>query len=245
LTTPLLEFLRRDPDVFRVLPLHNFLPANTASDYALDDVRGYDALAPAGWRRVRSAIGRFGETTILTDAIEPGNLASGGRALDFWNVKYLLLDPRFSVGAEDFNAKRGLDLELVYSGPDGRVFRNRRALPRARLDVPGALELRPESRTAGDSSRVVPGRYVSPRQSIFPGWRASIDGRKIPLSLEPGAPIACRVPAGKHAIEIAYEPLSWSLGVLVSVLAAAGLVVLGWRRPFGGSRDGPAAGSPS
>ncbi|HEX7253851.1 MAG TPA: hypothetical protein VF376_13290, partial [Thermoanaerobaculia bacterium] len=142
LTTPLLEFLRRDPDVFRVLPLHNFLPANTASDYALDDVRGYDALASAGWRRARSAIGRFGETTILSDAIEPGNLASGGHALDFWNVKYLLLDPRFSLGAEDFNAKRGLDLELVYSGPDGKVFRNRRALPRARLDVPGTLALR-------------------------------------------------------------------------------------------------------
>ena len=52
------------------------------------------------------------------------------------------------------------------------------------------------------------------------------------------------MPAGKHAIEIAYEPKSWCLGVLISVLAAAGLLALGWRRPFGGSRDGPAAGSP-
>lgn len=245
-TTPLLEFLRRDPDVFRVLPLHNFLPANTASDYALDDVRGYDALAPAGWRRVRSAMGRFGESSILTDAIEPGNVAPGGRALDFWNVKYLLLDPRFSVGAEDFNAKRGLDVELVYSGPDGKVFRNRRALPRARLDVPGtlALRLRKSDRWIFQAELSRDGAFLL-ANPFFPGWRASIDGRKIPLSLEPGAPIECRVPAGKHAIEIAYEPRSWSFGVLVSVLAAAGLLVLGWRRPFGGSRDGPAAGSPS
>ncbi|HEX7253685.1 MAG TPA: hypothetical protein VF376_12445, partial [Thermoanaerobaculia bacterium] len=80
---------------------------------------------------------------------------------------------------------------------------------------------------------------------FFPGWRVSIDGRRIPLSLEPGAPIACRVPAGKHAVEIAYEPRSWSLGVRVFVLTAAGLVALGWRRPFAGSRDGPAGGSPS
>src|SRR5262249_50669918 len=108
--TPLLEFLERDRGGFRVLPLHNFLPPNAATDCALDDVRGYDALASAGWRRERAAIGRFGETTILPDAMEPRDLAPGGQALDFWNVKYLLLDPRFSAGVDEFRAKRGLDL---------------------------------------------------------------------------------------------------------------------------------------
>jgi hypothetical protein len=38
------------------------------------------------------------------------------------------------------------------------------------------------------------------------------------------------VPAGTHTVEFVYRPLSWRIGWIVSLLAAAGLAVAAWRR---------------
>jgi hypothetical protein len=245
-TTPLIRFLENDRDIFRILPLHNFLPPNSATDYALDDVRGYDALSVAGWRGQRAAIGRFGPTPILSDAIEPWDLAPGGRALDFWNVKYLLLDPRFPDTAETFGSKQGLDLEQVYSGADGRVFQNRRVLPRARLDVPGSVQLigRAANQWRFQVALARPGTFLL-ANPLFPGWRAFLDGRRAALDSHVGAPIALRVPAGRHTLEIVYHPLSWRLGLATFVVSAAALLALAWPRtgPAGARGDGSAANS--
>ena len=115
-STPLLERLRSEPGVFRVLPLHTFLPPESATAYGLEDVRGYDALGPRGWRERRQEIGRFIRTPTVTDVVEPWDLAPGGKGLDFWNVRYLLLHPGFDFGADAFRARLGLDLEEIYLG---------------------------------------------------------------------------------------------------------------------------------
>jgi len=223
-TTPLLRTLAEDRDVFRVLPLHTFLPPNTATDYGLDDVRGYDALAPRGWRRRREQIGRFVSVPTQGDVVEPWDLAPGGAALDFWNVKYLLLAPQFGFGAEKLNEKKGLDLEQVYSGPDGRILRNRRVLPRVRLSVPGevrVLERHPARWVLDVHARGAGTLLIA--NPTFPGWVASRDGREIAFPASPGDPIELQVPAGGHRIELNYRPMSFRLGVTV---CAASLLLL-------------------
>ncbi len=169
-TTPLLERLRADRDVFRILPLHTFLPPNTATPLGLDDVRGYDALAPAGWRRQRAALGLFAATPTVSDAIAPWDLRPGGAGLDFWNVKYLCLHPQFPFGAPTLNERLGLDLEEVYSGPDGRLLRNRRVLPRARVEgAEGTVTVleRLPTRWSLDVSAAAPAR-ARRRESVVP-----------------------------------------------------------------------------
>jgi hypothetical protein len=217
--TPLLSALGAESGVFRVLPLHTLLPPNSATDYGLDDVRGYDALAPAGWLTARRAMGRFGPTPTTTDGVEPWDLAPGGRALDFWNVRYLLLDPRFAFSAAELNARRGLDLEETYSGPDGRILRNRRVQPRARLSVSGSVILRQRRPTRWDFEidAASAGEFLL-ADPYFPGWRAAVDGRRVGLDLPAGAPIAFPVPAGRHRVRIDYRPrsLAWGGALLVS-----------------------------
>ncbi len=222
LSAPVLDRLAADHEPFRVLPLHTFLPPNSATACGLDDIRGYDALTPLAWRRQREAIGRFTSTGYVSDVLEPWNLAPGGAALDAWNVKYLLLHPQLAYDAERLNREVGLDLEEVYLGPDGRLLRNRRVLPRVRLLGPGSvrvLERTPLTwRLAVAAAEPATLLLADP---WYPGWQAQVDGRPAALAGPVGAPIQVAVPGGRHSVVIRYRPRSFAVGL---ALAAAGVI---------------------
>ncbi len=226
-TTPLLEKLAEDRSVFRILPLHTFLPPNSATDYGLDDLRGYDALAPAAWRKERARIGKFADLPTQRDAIEPWDLEPGGAALDDWNVKYLLLPPQFAFGAETLNERKGLDLEEIYSGPDGRILRNRRVKPRVRRSGGGEATVVERSpglwrvRVRGESLG-----KITVADPFFPGWRATLDGSAVAVSARPGEAIEVGVPSGDHLIEIAYRPRSLRFGFGIGLVSTAILAAL-------------------
>jgi hypothetical protein len=248
-STPLLERLRSEPGVFRVLPLHTSLPPESATIYALEDIRGYDALGPRGWRERRREIGRFIRTPTVTDAIEPWDLAPGGRGLDFWNVRYLLLHPRFDFGTEMFRARLGLDLAELYSGPDGKILLNRNAQPRARLEGAGGVRIEqrlPASwRLAVDAEAATRLIVANP---FFPGWTARIDGATAALSARPGDPLEIAVPAGRHRVDLLYRPASFRAGCLVALVCALALFLVVFRLPStaaaaGRSESGEPAGT--
>ena len=230
LTTPLLEKLAADREPFRVLPLHTFLPPDSASAVGLDDVRGYDALSPAPWRPQLEAMGRVERAPTQDQIIEPWRLTPGGRALDFWNVKYLLLHPQFAFGAAEMSSRLGLDLEEVYSGPDGRILRNRRAMSRARLsdtgDV-GVVRRTPGAWTIHASTEK--GATLTVADPMFPGWHARVDGREAPLRAAPGEAMAVVLPGGAHDVELVYQPGSFGWGLAVAALSAL-LLAAAWRR---------------
>ncbi|MEP6995351.1 MAG: hypothetical protein ABI968_12570, partial [Acidobacteriota bacterium] len=231
-TTPLLDTLRADRSIFRVLPLHTFLPPDSASLYGLDDVRGYDALSPRRWRYQLEAIGRVSRAPTQLEVLEPWDLVAGGAALDDWNVKYLLLHPQFAFGAEELNAKKGLDLEQVYSGPDGRILRNRRVRPRARLSGEGRVDidqslprlwsLRVEANVASVLTLANP---------MFPGWTARIDGRRVPVLGDAGEAMRLSLPPGVHRVEFLYVPASFRAGCWAALGAILALVILARRLP--------------
>jgi hypothetical protein len=67
----------------------------------------------------------------------------------------------------------------------------------------------------------------------YPGWKATVDGRPVPIErvdyLLRGVP----VPAGSHRVEFRYEPLSWRIGWILSslgLLAVGAAALVGWRR---------------
>jgi hypothetical protein len=59
----------------------------------------------------------------------------------------------------------------------------------------------------------------------YPGWKAEVDGREVPVErvdyLLRGVP----VPAGAHTVVFRYAPLSWTIGWVVSLVALLGLAV--------------------
>lgn len=236
-STPLIERLRSEPGPFRILPLHTELSPNSATDYGLDDVRGYDAIAPAGWRRVRSAIGRFHDVSTQRDAIEPWELVPGGAALDDWNVAYLVAPPQYAFAPDVWKSRSRLDLEEIYAGADGRILKNLRVKPRVRLEGPGEVV----------TQERVPGRWrlsvlargaarLTVADPFFPGWHASVDGVAVPLPGPPGEPMRLAIPEGLHEVRLAYRPGSFRAGLGLAAAAAAilgALGVLGVRRVHG------------
>jgi hypothetical protein len=221
--TPILDRLAEDRELFHVLPLHTFLPPNTATQYGLDDLRGYDALAPHPWRVSRRAIGRFGSVPSKhDDVVEPWDLAPGGDALDLWSVKYLLLHPQFQFGAETLNRRLGLDLVEVYAGADGKLLLNRRARPRVRWigSPPAVITVRQRVATRWTMSVDAPsaGRILVADPS-FPGWVSRVDKKWSPIDSPYGTPMEVTVPAGHHEVTLAYRPVSFRLGLAACALS--------------------------
>ena len=67
----------------------------------------------------------------------------------------------------------------------------------------------------------------------YPGWKATLDGRAVPIERVDYLLRGVAVPAGRHTVEMRYEPASWRVGWIVSLaslLVLAVLVVVGVRR---------------
>ena len=67
----------------------------------------------------------------------------------------------------------------------------------------------------------------------YPGWKATVDGREVPIErvdyLLRGVPI----PAGTHEVEFRYEPASFRAGWIISAVSTLAVLIallVGWRR---------------
>ncbi len=58
---------------------------------------------------------------------------------------------------------------------------------------------------------------------FLPGWKATVDGREVPLERVDYLLRGVRLPAGTHRVEFTYAPWSWTAGWIVSLLAALAL----------------------
>ena len=70
-----------------------------------------------------------------------------------------------------------------------------------------------------------PGRGLVVLSDVhFPGWNATLDGRQVPIERVDYLLRGIAVGAGEHRIVMTYEPWSWRLGWIVSLLTALGLL---------------------
>jgi hypothetical protein len=270
--TPALRYLQtRTPNRFAVMSrpgIDQPLQPDLAMRYGLYDARGYDYPVEkrydAFWRA---------DVTTAGDFIEPtqraGESEQALRGLSLLSVTDLLHYPE----------GEGLSLpglRLVYSGPDARVYRNERALPRAflvgsqrtvanedaALAAIGAPDFDPRrvaitETPAPDiptSGAVTPGsarlvEYGEERAVVeaearersllvltdvhFPGWKATVDGEPAKIERVDYLLRGVVLPAGAHRVDFRYEPKSWRIGWIVSLLALivlAATALAGWRR---------------
>ncbi|MCC7106274.1 MAG: YfhO family protein, partial [Chloroflexi bacterium] len=66
------------------------------------------------------------------------------------------------------------------------------------------------------------------REPFYPGWRAFVDGREVPVQRVNVAFRGVVVPAGAHEVQFQFDPGSFRLGVWVSVASLGVLLALGF-----------------
>ncbi len=72
--------------------------------------------------------------------------------------------------------------------------------------------------------------WIIVTQTFWKGWKATLDGRPVPLSFGDYAFVALRCPAGRHRIELRFWPSSFTIGIAVCALAISGILVSSRRR---------------
>jgi Bacterial membrane protein YfhO len=194
--------------------------------------------------RALRVLGAFGVRNLLQDPTDPPltlPLAYSGRDARVYEnpsaaPRVALVGAQWVVGGEGaarraladarFDPRRALAVArplpgLPFTGPAGAP-----AAGEARLAHHGPQRVR----VTVDAQRA--GEMVLSDLS-YPGWQATVDGRTARLDrvnyLFRGVP----VPAGRHVVEMRYEPASWRAGWIVSLLALLALVAaagVGWRR---------------
>ncbi|HHL40118.1 MAG TPA: hypothetical protein ENJ37_06400 [Deltaproteobacteria bacterium] len=83
----------------------------------------------------------------------------------------------------------------------------------------------------------------------YPGWRARVNGVETEIFRVDGAVRGVVVPAGRSTVEFHYLPATFIVGLAVSALSLAAMVIVavkgGGRLPEEGARTGPPPGAPS
>jgi membrane protein YfhO len=149
---------------------------------------------------------------------------AGTPIIDSLNVKYVIAPPE--VELKDLQR-----YALIYSGRDGKIYENRRVLPRFFSINDAAVRI---VRAANDSYTI---RVSARREGIiassiasWPGWRIRSNGRSLRQIDVNGPFLGFIAPAGESEIDIAYVPATFYASAAVSVVALILLTVYAWRR---------------
>ena len=63
----------------------------------------------------------------------------------------------------------------------------------------------------------------------YPGWKATLDGREVPIHRVDYLLRGVAVPGGEHRIVMTYEPWSWRIGWIVTLISALALLGAMWK----------------
>ena len=70
--------------------------------------------------------------------------------------------------------------------------------------------------------------FLATSEVMYPGWRAAVDGKRVPVFENNAAFRTIYLPKGAHTIEFSYRPTIVLWGAMISLLAAIIAVVV-WR----------------
>jgi hypothetical protein len=69
-------------------------------------------------------------------------------------------------------------------------------------------------------------RVLRLRLTDVPGWRATVDGHPVDVAPFAQTMLQLRIPPGRHVVELRYWPKAFSIGIVLALCAALGLVTL-------------------
>jgi hypothetical protein len=215
--TPILDALREQhgDQPYRFVGIGPVLFPNTHAPFGFEDVRVKDALSSAKYvdLLVREVKGFDIRSYYMKweDTETP--------LLDRLNVRWLMTEPKVEL------ADRAR-YRPIYEGYDGRIYENLRVKPRFFGDGANVQV----ARYTGDAYelRVDAARETLVSSSVgwWPGWRVTHNGRRLEPRVVDEAFLGFTVPPGRGTVRMRYVPLSFWLGVALSLATLLAVVLL-------------------
>jgi hypothetical protein len=131
---------------------------------------------------------------------------------DEWGVLHLL--------DRGFDPRRRVILERPTPAPEGLAVASPTDGPKT-----AAVE-RYESDRVVVHAASSGGGYLVMTDTLFPGWRAWVDGREVPIDRANYLFRSIALPPGEHRVELRFQPWSFYVGATASLLAIAAMIVL-------------------
>jgi hypothetical protein len=251
--TPAMARLREDRFVGNGPGLIPPLTANVGMRYGLRDGRGYDYPTEqrydALWRRAVVKPDPLGLTLPSTQTTtSPAALHAMGLLAVKWifspgplGLREVYRGPDGHVYQNPYAVPRTFVVGAALNTNDQLALVTRPGFdPRAIAAVSTPLDLSGsgQARIVRDDPEHVTIRAEADGRALvvladtyFPGWQATVDGEPAPIVRTDHLLRGVVVGKGPHVIEFRYAPWSWRLGWIVSLLSAAALGLLAWRRP--------------
>jgi O-antigen/teichoic acid export membrane protein len=249
----------------------DILPPNSGMLFELQDVRGYDTIIPKQyaeyWSLMEDPHGLI--YSKIHKLVRADSLQSP--YFDLMNIKYILsvkplnlplvydgptkvyrnprVAPRsyLSFSAESVTMPAESLARLNSGGFDPKqhtvlIGAQAGSLPHnSGPPVPARITLYSPMRVVVEADTPAPAVLVL-LDSYFPGWEAKIDGKQAGLYRAQHTFRGVLLEPGRHVVEFEYKPISFRLGLMVSGLSAAALLLLAgwryWRRRPPGARTG-------
>ncbi len=247
ITSPNLNIIKKDKTVFRVLAspdivkrelketadetvnylagqisIRDRLPVNQNMNYGIECCQGYESVHGADQEKILERIYSMEETKTLA-------------VLNGMNIKYLVA--AYPIGAPGCRliSRRP---EFIRGG-EIYLYQNLNVLPR-QYEVSSFEVITDRAKLLGrmfsgkfDPKKEIllerdPGpcdRLLFVGDSYYPGWKVYVDGRERPLLRANYMFRAVALDAGEHNVRFIYDPLSFKLGGLVSLLTVCWLIV--------------------
>lgn len=231
--TELINVLTQDRQPYRVLqnfgvwlPQRDALDFDSTMSYGIFSATGYDpSILRNYYEYVAMASGTTGSKAVLAQDVQvPYLTTAAADAIDFLNIKYILVPPSHDpfAGNKRYPLIRE-DIQKEY-----RLYENTTVLPRFYLENPSCGEASVTSYTPNRVEVSVVSTCETSLMSsevFYPGWETFVDGQKARIDEVNGAFRALLISAGEHRVVFRYYPKIFITGAIISFLTLGALMV--------------------
>ncbi len=232
----LIALLKQDTKPHRVL--QNFgvwvtprdaLDFDSVMAYGIQSATGYDpSILRSYYEFIALASGKSGKEAVLdVDVQVPYLTSNSATEIDFLNIKYIIVPAAYDsfIGNSRYR--------LVREQPTYRVYENTTVKPRfyfftdcGKVTItnylPNKIELTTDS-TCNDT--------LISSEVWYPGWIATIDGKKVSIDKTKDTFRTLFVPKGFHTIIYEYQPTIFYFGGGISISTMLLLIIFCLRKP--------------
>lgn len=192
------------------------IESNFATGFHIYSPDGYDPLYPKSYNA-------FTQSTSRSDVVLS---LSTTQQLNELGVKYIL--DRIENGSDQKTFPPG-KFKPIYTQNEWVVYQNLDALPRAFVRTQKGIVSAAISSYSPNKVTIrtenAKGRLVL-TDTYYPGWSAEVDGKPTKIIKDSGIFRSLEINNGSHTIVFSYQPFSFYLGLIISIISIGSLTLL-------------------